>query len=99
MNMDFITIAKSRYSCRNYRQETVDDKIIQQLFEAVRVAPSAVNYQPWQFIIVKKPENKLKIDEAYPRDWLKTAPVYMIACGDHSKSWKRGDGKDYLDID
>jgi nitroreductase len=98
-DMDFLELAKSRYSCRNYRQEPVDDKIIDQLFEAVRVAPSAVNYQPWHFIVIKSPENKAKIVEAYFREWFKTAPMYIIACGDRSKSWKRGDGKDFLDVD
>jgi nitroreductase len=58
-----------------------------------------VNYQPWHFIIVMTQENKVKIEEAYPREWLKKAPVYIVACGDHDKSWKRGDGRDSLDID
>ncbi|NLI61622.1 MAG: nitroreductase, partial [Clostridiales bacterium] len=31
--------------------------------------------------------------------WLKQAPVIIVACGDHSQSWKRGDGKDHCDID
>lgn len=27
------------------------------------------------------------------------APVIIVICGDHSRSWRRPDGKDHLDID
>lgn len=97
--MSFYQLAKRRFSCRKYKPAMVEESLINQLFESVRVAPSAVNYQPWHFIVVRSTENKQKVVESYPREWFKSAPVYIIACGDHSKSWKRADGKDHLDID
>jgi nitroreductase len=97
--MKFIEIARSRYSCRNYKTDMVEDDKLNLVLEAARIAPSAVNYQPWHFIVIKNKENKEKIYESYHRDWIKTAPVLIIACGDHTKSWKRSDGKDHLDID
>ncbi len=97
--MNFLEIAKARYSCRSFKPDTIGSSTIELLFEAVRVAPSAVNYQPWHFIVVATPENKAKILESYPHEWFKTAPVYIVACGDKTKSWKRGDGKDYIDVD
>ena len=30
---------------------------------------------------------------------VKKAPVVIVACGDHSVSWKRADGKDHCDVD
>lgn len=98
--MNFLEIAKSRYSCRNYKPETISDELLVKVLEASRIAPSAVNYQPWHIIVVKQPENIAKVHEAYNREWFKTAPLVLIICGDHSKSWKRGtDGKDHTDID
>lgn len=61
-----------------------------QVLEAARYAPSACNYQPWHFIVVTDEELKNRIAETYPRDWFREAPVVIVACGDHSSSWKRG---------
>jgi nitroreductase len=97
--MNFPDLAKSRYSCRNYKADEVEDAKLMQVLEASHFAPSAANYQPWHFIIIKLKENKAKVYESYNRDWIKSAPVLIVVCGDHSISWKRGDGKDHLDID
>lgn len=97
--MKFIDIAKNRYSCRDYKPDIVEEDKLMKVLEAFRIAPSAVNYQPWHLIVIQEPENKTKVYESYDRAWFKTAPVIFIACGDHSMSWKRSDGKDHLDID
>jgi nitroreductase len=97
--MLFQNLAKLRYSCRNYKNDEVDNLKLSILLEAFRIAPSAVNYQPCQLIVIRTPENKEKVYKAYQRDWIKTAPVLIVACGDHAASWKRKDGKDHLDID
>jgi nitroreductase len=98
--MNFLEIAKSRYSCRNYKSDEITQEMILQLLEAFRIAPSAVNYQPWHIIVVQQRENLSKIQEAYNREWFKTAPLVLIICGDQSISWKRGsDSKDHIDID
>lgn len=95
----FLELAKSRYSCRNYKPDQIADELLTKVFEAFRVAPSAVNYQPWHIIAIKDQANKEKICMAYQREWIKTAPVILVICGDHSKAWKRKDGKDHTDID
>ena len=97
--MGFLDIAKSRYSVRGYENKEVEKEKLLQILEAGRLAPSAVNYQPVHFIVITDMEQKKKIYETYPRSWLKEAPVIIVACGDHSVSWKRGDGKDHCDID
>ncbi len=97
--MTFIELAKKRYSVRDYKDVPVEREKLLQVIEAARVAPSAVNYQPLQFIIVTENALKSKVSEAYPRDWFKKVPAIIVVCGDHSKSWKRKDGKDHCDID
>lgn len=96
--MDFIQLAKSRYSSRKYKQIDVDTDKLNLVLEAGRVAPSAVNYQPLYFVVVRG-ENIDNIRTCYQRDWFKTALIYIVLCSDHSRSWKRGDGKDSADID
>jgi nitroreductase len=97
--MSFLEIAKERHSCRKYRATIPDKDTILQLIEAGRIAPSAVNYQPWQFFVIQGTNNIARLAESYPRDWFKLAPVVIVVCGDHDLSWKRADGKDHCDID
>jgi len=52
----FIDIARKRYSCRNYDARGVEDDKLMQVLEAGRVAPSAVNVQPWHFYVIREKE-------------------------------------------
>jgi len=98
--MTFIDVAKLRFSSRHYLRKDVEKEKIIQVIEAARVAPSAANRQPWYFIIVQSEEKRTQLAQVYKRDWFKEAPVVIIACGDHSQSWKRPfDGKDHCDVD
>ena len=97
--MDFLEIAKNRYSSRKYLQTPVEDIKLLKILEAARIAPSAVNKQPWTFYVIRKKNNLLKICEAYHRDWLRNAPVIIVACANHNLSWRRADSKDHADID
>ena len=47
--MNLLEIAKSRYSCRAYRPERVEEAKLDYILECVRMAPSAVNRQPVVF--------------------------------------------------
>lgn len=97
--MSFLELAKKRYSVRVYKDIPVEKEKLYQVLEAGRLAPSAVNYQPLHFIVVTEENLKSRIIEAYPKEWFKKVPAIIIICGDHSKSWKRKDGKDHCDID
>ena len=97
--MDFLELAKKRYSCRNFKPDAIEEDKLMKVLEAARIAPSAVNYQPWHFFVVQNPENKAKIIETYPREWMKDAPVLIVACGNKQVSWKRADGKEHVEID
>ncbi len=97
--MDFIELAKNRYSSRKYKPIPVEKEKLSQVIEAGRIAPSAVNRQPWHFFVVTQNEMRKKIMACYQRDWIQSAPAIIVVCGDHSKSWTRDDGKDHCDID
>lgn len=96
--MDFIKLAKQRYSCRKYKNKPVEQEKLDIILEAGRIAPSAVNYQPWIFVVVKG-YNVDNLRACYHRDWFDTAPMYIVLCANHQQSWKRSDQKDHADID
>ncbi len=55
MNETLKVIAE-RYSCRDYKEETPSDEILQAIAEAAIQAPSGMNRQAWRVIVVKDKE-------------------------------------------
>ena len=62
--MTFSELLTSRQSVRKYQNKPVEREKIAQVIEAVRLAPSACNSQPWKLIIVDEPELKDKVAHA-----------------------------------
>lgn len=97
--MTFLQLAAKRYSSRKYKSTPIDKETILKVIEAARIAPSAANCQPWSFVVASSQETLSNLRMAYPQEWFKQAPVVIVVCGDHARSWKRKDGKDHCDID
>ncbi len=53
--MDFAELVKHRQSVRRYSERTVEKAKLAGLIEAVRLAPSACNAQPWTLLLVDEP--------------------------------------------
>jgi Nitroreductase len=97
---NFNELISSRFSVRSYLSKKVEKELILEILEAARLAPSAVNFQPWHFVVISEHENLVSFREVYHRQWFKEAPVCIAVCADHSQSWKRkADGKDFADVD
>ena len=98
--MKFIELANQRYSVRNFEPKPVEREKLLYVLEAARIAPSAANFQPWQFLVITDPETLKLLHATYPRTWIVTAPAIIVALGNHNKGWHRmSDGKDFTDID
>ncbi len=80
-----------RRSIRVYRDEPVADELLHRILEAARWAPSAVNSQPWHFIVVRNKKNR-EFLSAHSRflfvrnKHVAEAPVSIIICGDPRRS-------------
>jgi nitroreductase len=59
--MDLLDAIKERRSCRSFSSEPVDEATLEKILEAATWAPSPMNAQPWEFIVVTSPEMKEKI--------------------------------------
>jgi nitroreductase len=62
--MDFQELVRQRQSVRKYQNKPVEKEKIEKLIEAVHLAPSACNSQPWKLIIVDEPELKGEVAKA-----------------------------------
>ncbi|HPA77236.1 MAG TPA: nitroreductase family protein, partial [Kiritimatiellia bacterium] len=89
--MSFLDLAKKRISVRGYESKPVPEEKLAEVLEAGRMAPSAKNSQPYHFIVVKSPESKKALGEAYPKDWFISAPVIIAVCVEPEKAWHRSD--------
>ena len=98
--MNFLELARKRCSVRQYSDRSVEPEKIDYVLEAARLAPSAVNKQPWRILLIESEEKRQQLQDCYDREWFKQAPLYLIICGNHVESWKRAeDGKDHVDVD
>jgi nitroreductase len=99
MNCELLDLARSRYSCRAYLPKPVEAEKLEYIKECMRLAPSAVNRQPWKFRIVRSQEGREKLQSCYSRPWFNEAPLYILASLLHEQEWVRADGKPHGNID
>jgi nitroreductase len=62
--LDAIGCIKARRSVRNYENRPIAKDIIEDIIDCARLAPTAVNMQPWEFVVVTNSETKAKIAQA-----------------------------------
>lgn len=95
--MNFLELAKKRYSARKYHDKPVEKEKIDLILEAARVAPTGANRQPQRIIVVNTKEYLEKLSKATK---FFDAPLVFIICCDTNETWVRSyDGKKLTDID
>lgn len=88
--MDVFEAIKTRRSVRNFTDQPVSEKEVNKLLDAAVQAPSAGNLQPWEFIVVRKPEVKHGLSQAaLDQKFIEQAPVVIVVCADPAKSAPR----------
>lgn len=97
--MELNEVIATRYSVRAYKPDEIADDKLQQILEAVRLAPSACNYQPYRFIVVHTKGREQELLRVYGEPWFVQAPLVVAAVGLPGESWTRMDAKSYIDID
>ena len=72
-----------RRSIRKYQEKPVEEKLLNEILKAGMYAPSAVNKQPWHFVVITDKEVMRDIKNLHPyASSLQTAPVAIMVCGD-----------------
>jgi nitroreductase len=59
--MDLFTAIKGRRSCRNFSPDPIGEETIEKILEAAIWAPSPLNSQPWEFMVITHQGMKEKI--------------------------------------
>ena len=96
--MDFLTLAKERYSVRSFRPDPVPDEIVDKILEAGLVAPTACNNQPEKILVIRGEEALEKLRRVTECHF--GAPLAFLVSYDKNLIWKRKyDGRTSGDVD
>ena len=88
--MTFNDLIHQRRSIRDYDPgQKIPSKVLNNILEAGRVAPSAANRQPWRFIIIQTAEKLDAVKASYQRPWFNDAPCILAVVGNPTLSWIR----------
>jgi nitroreductase len=92
----FLDLARSRRSVRQYQPTPIPDDLLEQVLEAGRWAPSAVNSQPWEFIVITDQQVKQAVYDlagVFGLKWkqLLSAPVVIVICARKLTAYSRDD--------
>lgn len=91
--MDVYETIRTRQSIRRYKPDPVPDDVLNRVLEAMRLAPSAGNLQPWRFIVVKEAATREQLAQATDRQqWIAHAPIIIAACGWKERAYSKMGG-------
>ena len=98
--MNFIELAKSRYSCRKFSGKNVEDDKLNAILQAAIAAPTAKNVQPVKIWVIKSPGSLEKIKSCTPFQWMKEVPIVLAVGGTENGAFVRpSDSRNFGDID
>jgi nitroreductase len=88
---------KNRRSIRKYQQRVVEKEKLMKVLETARLSPSAMNRQPYAFVVTSDNKTIEKISSACNQEW--DAPIIIIVCAFPEAAWVRDDGEEYWKAD
>lgn len=84
--MNLMKLFEQRYSCRKFTDEQLTDAELDSILEAGRIAPSAINRQPWRFIVLQSEDELEKVDACSKCRY--GAQTAILVCFDKTESAK-----------
>lgn len=95
--MDVLEAINQRRSIRKYEEKAVEKEKLLTSLEAVRLAPSAMNRQPYTLIVISHPEAINQLSSVCNQPW--EAPLIIAICAFPKDAWVRADGEEYWKAD
>ena len=83
--MDFLELAKKRYSERRYDSRPIEEEKLARILEAGRVAPTGANNQPQRIFVLKSEAALEKARSVTPYTY--GAPLVLLVCYDSDVVW------------
>ncbi|MCL4371144.1 MAG: NAD(P)H-dependent oxidoreductase [Chloroflexi bacterium] len=81
--MEFPEVVRQRYATKRFDGRTLPQGKIDELLELIRLAPSALNLQPWKIKVISDPEMKATLAPATGNpEMTTTASHILVFCAD-----------------
>lgn len=98
--MDVLEAIRKRRSIRRFQDRALSPEAVEQLADALILAPSAGNLQSRKFYFVANQDLRCQLAKAaWDQKYLTQAPLLIIGCTDDEIQWKYGDrGKDLFSV-
>ncbi len=84
--MNLIDPINKRISIREYDSKEIPEEALRRILEAGRIAPSAMNYQPWKFVVVRDQQIRKALSHGRYAKFLTECPVVIVGCGNKKRS-------------
>lgn len=94
-----LSLVKTRMSVRKFRPDPIPDDYLDKILEVARWAMSGANSQPWEFVVVKDPQIKKQLRDAYSEHntdyifWMEQQREYKLR---HPSYQVKGDPQESL---
>lgn len=85
--MEFEKLISERYSVRQFKQEHLQQEVVDKILEAGHKAPTGCNYQPQRILVLNTDEAMNKLYKCTKCHF--SAPTAMLICYNQDESWKR----------
>ena len=96
--MDFLELARERYSCRQLSNRKVEKEKLDKIIEAGILAPTATNAQPYKIWLIESCEAKEKLAKANRYQF--GAEVFFVVGAKKDEAWVRKfDNYNFADVD
>lgn len=96
--MDFLQLAKERFSVLEYDTRPVEEEKIERIIAAGLAAPTACNHQPQRILRIDTDDAREKLNRVVPSNYY--VPLAFLVCCDNAGCWTRPfDGKSSGEID
>jgi nitroreductase len=84
--MSVMDVIRSRRSVRKWKDKPLEKKQIETLMEAAQQAPSAVNWQPYRFVLIDDAGKRKEVANAIGQRYLSKAPLLVVGVADPNTS-------------
>ncbi len=97
--MTILEAIRKRYSCRSYHDKPIEKEKLDRIFEAARLAPSAMNTQDWRFVVVTDKETRSQVAEQTNRpEVFRKAGAIIVACSNSDHVMRCGQAIGPIDV-
>jgi nitroreductase len=97
--MEYFDLIRARFSVRAYKSDPVPEQALSRVIEAARLAPTAVNRQPFRILVIHTEGKQKLLRRIYDREWFVQPPLVIGVCLLTDRCWVRRDGKSYGEVD